>query len=197
MVSQTDRSSGTRGRILAATRELLSSRAWADTSIDDVVRAAGVTKGALYHHFADKTAVLRALYEAEEQGVVDRLVASASRRQDPFDALRAGCHEFLGICLDDSFRRIALIAAPAALGWEEWRAIDAQYGFGLLRGGVEAALAAGRMRPLPVDHVSHLLLACLMEAALLLGQSDQPKRELAKLVKTLDAFLDALELPMA
>jgi AcrR family transcriptional regulator len=193
MPSQSERSAGTRRRILDAARELYAERGWAATPLDDVARAAGVTKGAVYHHFSDKTQLLRAVYEDQEQQSVDGLVATALEHDDPLDALRAGCHAFLTACLDPTFRRIALIEAPAALGWEEWRAIDTRYGFGLLRAGVEAAIDAGRLRRLPIDHVAHLLLAALMEAALLLGRADNPSETLHEIAPTFDALLDGLE----
>jgi AcrR family transcriptional regulator len=193
MPSQSERSAETRRRILDAARELYAERGWAATPLDDVARAAGVTKGAVYHHFSDKTQLLRAVYEDQEQRSVEALVTTAQEHDDPLDALRAGCHAFLSACLDPTFRRIALIEAPAVLGWEEWRAIDARYGFGLLRAGVEAAIDAGRLRRLPVDHVAHLLLAALMEAALLLGRAERPFDTLHEIAPTFDALLEGLE----
>ena len=100
------------------------------------MRTAGVTKGALYHHFRDKTDLLRAVYEEQEQRSIERLLAARRGARRP--ARRScvpGAAAFLTACLDPTFRRIALVEAPAGLGWEEWREIDARYGFGLLRAG--------------------------------------------------------------
>jgi AcrR family transcriptional regulator len=193
MPRQAERSAGTRRRILDAARELYAEYGWAGTPLDDVARAAGVTKGAVYHHFSGKAALLRALYEDQEQHSVEGFVAAAAEHDDALDALRAGCHAFLTACLEPTFRRISLIEAPAVLGWEEWRAIDARYGFGLLRAGVEAAMDARRLRRLPVDHVAHLLLAALMEAALLVGRADKPLEMLDEIAPSFDALLDGLE----
>jgi AcrR family transcriptional regulator len=193
MPSQAERSAGTRRRILNAAQELYAERGWAGTPLDDVARAAGVTKGAVYHHFSDKVHLLRAVYEDQEQQSLEGFAATAAEHDDPLDALRAGCHAFLTTCLDPTFRRIALIEAPAALGWEEWRAIDARYGFGLLRAGVEAAMDARRLRRLPVDHVAHLLLAALIEAALLVGRADNPFDTRNEIALAFDALLDGLE----
>jgi AcrR family transcriptional regulator len=192
--TQLERSTATRRKILDASRSLFASRGWAATSVDEVVRTAGVTKGALYHHFRDKTDLLRAVYEEQEQTSVSRLLSLAVEVTDPLDQLRVGSRAFLTECLDPEFRRIALVEAPAGLGWEEWRAIDARYGFGLLRGAVEAAMEQGRMRRMPVDQVSHLLLAALSEAALLLGQSSDPDTTFTEVAAAFDALLDGLEL---
>jgi AcrR family transcriptional regulator len=194
MPSQAERSEATRRRILDAGRDLFSERGWAATTIDEIVRAAGVTKGALYHHFRDKTDVLRAVYEEQEQRSIDGLLAIGAGHDDPLDALRAGCRAFLTACLDPTFRRIALVEAPAALGWEEWRAIDARYGFGLLRAGVEVSMRAGRMRRMALDDVAHLLLAALSEAALLLGRAEDPAASLDELAEAFEALLDGLEI---
>jgi AcrR family transcriptional regulator len=192
VATQAERSGATRRAILDAARDLFASHGWTATTIDEVTRAAGVTKGALYHHFRDKTDLLRAVYEDQEERSVERLLASAGTHDDPLDALRAGCHAFLAACLDPTFRRIALVEAPAGLGWEEWREIDARYGFGLLRAGVELAVASGRLRPMPVDAVAHLLLAALSEAALLLGRTPEPERALEEVTGAFDALLDGL-----
>jgi AcrR family transcriptional regulator len=191
--SQVERSTATRRRILDAARRLFAERGWAATSVDEVVGAAGVTKGALYHHFRDKTDVLRAVYEDQEQRSIEGLLEVGTEHADPLDALRAGCRAFLVECLDPTFRKIALIEAPAALGWEEWREIDARYGFGLLQAGVEAAMDAGRLRRMPLDHVSHLLLAALSEAALLIGRVEDPPAEFDEIAGAFDALLDGLE----
>jgi AcrR family transcriptional regulator len=191
--SQVERSTATRRRILDAARELFAERGFAGTSIDEVVTAAGVTKGALYHQFRDKTDVLRAVYEDQEQRSIEGLLAIGGEHDDPLDALRAGCRAFLTACLDPTFRRIALVEAPAGLGWDEWREIDARYGFGLLLAGVAAAMDGGRLRRMPVEHVAHLLLAALSEAALLIGRSEDPEAEFDEIAGAFDALLDGLE----
>lgn len=194
MPSQVERSTATRRRILDAARELFAERGWAATSIDEVVGAAGVTKGALYHHFRDKTDVLRAVYEDQEQRSIERLLAMSVEYDDPLDALRAGCRSFLTACLDPTFRKIALVEAPAGLGWEEWREIDARYGFGLLLAGVEAAMDGGRIRRMPVEPVAHLLLAAVSEAALLIGRAEDPQADFDEIAGAFDALLDGLEI---
>jgi AcrR family transcriptional regulator len=192
--TQAERSGATLRAILDAARERFADQGWAATSVDELVRAAGVTKGALYHHFRDKTDVLRAVYEEQEQRSIEGLLAVAAGEDDPLAVLRTGCRAFLTACLDPTFRRIALIEAPAALGWDEWREIDARYGFGLLRAGVEAAVVAGRLKPLPVEHIAHLLLASLSEAALLIGRADDPDGAFDEIAAAFDALLDGLAL---
>jgi AcrR family transcriptional regulator len=186
------RSGATTAAVVAAARDLFAERGWAATSMDEVARAAGVTKGGLYHHFKDKTELLAAVYEDQERRSVEHLLATNPPLDDPLAALRAGSRTFLEQCLDPTFRAIAIIEAPAGLGWERWREIDVQHGFGLLRMAVEGAMEAGQLRRLPVDQVSHQLLAALMEAALLVGRAEDPAAELEPAAATFDALLDGL-----
>jgi AcrR family transcriptional regulator len=192
MATQAERTTATRRKVLDSARDLFATRGWANTSIDDILRSAGVTKGALYHHFPDKVALLRAVYEEQEEQLVPRLIAASRGQPDAVAALHAGCRAFLKVCTEPTFRRIALVEAPAGLGWEEWRAIDARYGFGLLRSGVEAAVRAGQLKPLPVDQLAHLVLAALTEAALVIGESTTPRKSLRELEATFAALLDGL-----
>jgi AcrR family transcriptional regulator len=193
VATQAERSGTTSAALIAAARELFASRGWAATSMEEVARAAGVTKGALYHHFADKKALLRGVYEDQERRSIEHLLEVAGPlADDPLEGLRVGSRAFLESCLDPTFRRIALVEAPAGLGWELWREIDLQYGFGLMHGAVQQAIASGQLKPLPVDQVAHQLLAALMEAALLVGQAKNPKKTLKDALATYNALLDGL-----
>jgi AcrR family transcriptional regulator len=193
VATQAERTAATTAAVLAAATELFATQGWARTSMDEVARAAGVTKGGLYHHFKDKTELLAAVYEALEQRNVHQLLAQGGDLDhDPLAALRAGSRSFLEQCLDPVCRAISLVEAPAGLGWERWRAIDAQHGFGLMRMAVAAAIEAGQLRPLPVDQVAHQLLAALLEAALLVGRSDDPAGEIDDAIATFDALIDGL-----
>ena len=104
----------------------------------------------------------------------ERIVTAASPPADPVDALRAGCHAFLDECSSPTTRRLALVDAPAGLGWERWRAIDARHGFGLLRSACRLRQNAGRVRADHIESRAHLLLATLMEGALLIGAAPDP-----------------------
>ncbi len=109
--------------------------------------------------------------------------------------LQAGAEGFLDACLDPALQRIALIDAPSVLGWETWRSIDAQHGFGLLRAGLQAAMDAGELEPQPVAPLAHLLLAALMEAALVITRADDVKAARAEVGATVNRLLEGLRSP--
>src|SRR5437899_1552091 len=168
-----DRSEATRAALIGAGRELFAERGYADVATEEIVRAAGVTRGALYHHFAGKVGLFEAVYEDVERRLVEEIAASAlSSASDPLAALHAGAQAFLDACEDPAVQRIALVDAPSVLGWERWREIGLRYGFGLVQGTVEAAIEAGLIEPQPAGPLSHLLLGAIDEGAMPIARAD-------------------------
>src|SRR2546421_10255411 len=116
--TQSERSAATREALIAAARELFAERGYAAVGTEEIVRAAGVTRGALYHHFAGKRELFEAVHEDDERQLVERIAASAiSTSADPLQALHAGAQAFLDACEDPAVQRIALVDAPSVLGW--------------------------------------------------------------------------------
>jgi AcrR family transcriptional regulator len=155
-----------------------------------VLREAGVSRGSLYHHFEGKDRLFEAVVEHVEEGVVARMMAIDVRHRDPVKVLRAGCAEWLALVEDPSVRRIILTDAPAVLGWQRWREIDERYGFGLLKGAVQAVADAGRLAIDDVDVVAHVLLGALNEAAMLVARPETPVAARRHAKKAVDRMID-------
>src|SRR3954454_11710252 len=150
--TQSQRTRSTREALIAAARPLFTERGYDNVGTEEVVRAAGVTRGALYHHFGGKANLLDAVYgriEAESTERVARIVLG-SELHSPLDAMKAGIGAFLEECAKPELRQIALHDAPAVLGWERWREIGAANGLGLIEASLTAAIEAGEIRPVPV-----------------------------------------------
>ena len=130
------------------------------------MRAAGVTRGALYHQFRDKADLFAAVAEEVEAEISERIAAGAGAAIDPVEALRAGARIFLDACAEPEVERIILLDAPAVLGWEAWRALAGRYGLGLVRLGLQSAMDAGGIVPQPIAPLAHILIGALDEAAL-------------------------------
>ena len=190
--TQAERSEATRGALLAAARRLFTEKGYAGTGRDEIAAEAGVTRGALYHHFASKESVFRAVVEQLEQEVTERVATVAMGGGDAGEELRLGCLAFLDACLDPSVRRIVLLEAPAVLGWEQWRQIDERYGLALLTSGVQMVMDAGLVEPGPVAPLAHMLLGALNEAALLVATAKRPKAARAEVGRTVEQVLDRL-----
>lgn len=155
-----------RDRLLVAARGLFLAHGFATTSTPAVVAAAGVTRGALYHHFADKTALFAAVVEREAAEV-----AAAIRRADltnltPLDRLLAGADAYLAAMAADGRARLLLVQGPAVLGPAEIRAIEARHGDSTLREGLAQAMADGSLPALPLEPLASLLGAMFERAAL-------------------------------
>jgi AcrR family transcriptional regulator len=174
--TQAERSTATRGALVAAARRLFAERGYAAVGTPEVAAAAGVTRGALYHQFSDKADLFLAVYEQVEQEVTERigeLVVAAGAR-DPLEALTAGADAFLEACAEPEINRIALLDAPAVLGWEQWRAVGLKYGLGLTEAILRAAMDAGRIAEQPLRPLAHVLLGALDEAALYVARAEDP-----------------------
>lgn len=135
----------TRGRLMGAARELFASQGYAATGTEAVLAAAGVTRGALYHHFADKQALFAAVCEELHAEAAKVIEAAADAEARAYSAVLAGSLAFLDFMAAPEVRRILLLDAPSVLGWEAWNEMDRRHGFGLLVRGVEAAVAEGSL----------------------------------------------------
>jgi len=193
-ISKAERSEATRAALMATARELFATRGYAAVGTEEIVRSAGVTRGALYHHFAGKLDLFAAVYEQVEAELVERIAAAVDvPGAAPLDVLRAGALAFLDACESDlAVQRIALIDAPSVLGWERWREIGLRYGLGLVRGTIEAAIEAGQIEPQPAEPLAHLLLGAIDEGALLVARAQDGGETRRQIGSSLEKVLSAL-----
>lgn len=187
-----DRSEQTRRLLLDVARRLFAEHGFAATPTEEIVRQAGVTRGALYYHFKDKQDLFRAVVEDMQQQGMARLGEALQPIPDPWQRMHAGVHAFLDGCLEPETRQIALIDAPAVLGWTAWREIDSRYALGALRTALEEAVAAGQLEPQPLEPLAHLLLGALGEAGLMLAEAPDPPAARAEVGASLDRLLNGL-----
>lgn len=163
----------TREALVRAARELFGSKGFAATSTEEIVTLAGVTKGALYHHFADKDALFQAVFEQVQHEVSDAAVVEFLR-PDPWQALIAGCQAWVNAHDDPAIRQIALVDARGVLGWEAARAIETRFSTVALRASLRKAMQTGVLRRQPLRPLSLMLTGALVEACLYVAQADDP-----------------------
>ena len=166
----------TRDALIASARRLFARRGYADVPIEEIVRRARVTRGALYHHFRDKADLFRAVFERAEEKLTTRVAAEAMRVGGPGKELEAGCLAFIDECTDPAVQRIVLLDGPVVLGWETWREIDFNFGLGQLTAAIRLAMEGGQVERQPVEPLAHLLLGALNEGALAIAHADDPDR---------------------
>src|SRR5437764_9758645 len=148
--TQAERSAATTGELVRTARELFATRGFADTSIDDIVSAAGVTRGALYHHFDSKTDVFRAVFEDLERELAELIQDAARGKRDPWKRIEAGIMAFLDACRQPEVQRIVMLDAPAVLGWDEYREIEHRHTMSLWHHALQSAMDEGKLSRRPV-----------------------------------------------
>jgi AcrR family transcriptional regulator len=191
---QAERSLATRTALLATARELFAARGYAAVGTEEIVREAGVTRGALYHHFDGKPELFAAVYEQVEEMMMARIMdAVAAQASNPVEALRAGALAFLQESeTDAAVRQIALVDAPSVLGWDRWREIGLRYALGLVQATIEEAIEAGLLAPQPAAPMAHLLLGAIDEGALLIARSQDGGETRRQVTASLERMLAAL-----
>ncbi|WP_165958818.1 TetR/AcrR family transcriptional regulator [Actinomadura sp. KC345] len=187
-----DRSRRTKETLVASARALFAERGYAGVSAAEIVAVAGLTRGALHHHFGDKRELFRAVLEQMEGEIVGRVAEAIGGAADSWQAATAGVSAFLDICEEPEVVQIALRDAPAVLGWAAWRDIEAAHGLGLIKAGLQSAIDEQVLTPQPVDVLAHLVLSAVIEAALLIAHAPDRSTARAASEQTLIALLAGL-----
>lgn len=187
---QAARSATTRAKLICAARGLFARKGYADVGTEEIVRRAGVTRGALYHQFPAKQDLFLAVYEEVERDLTQRVAGSLGEVASPLAAMRAGLRGFLEACRAPEVQRIVLIDGPAVLGWERWREVAERNGLGLIEGVIAAAIEAGEIDPVAVGPLAHLLMGALDEGALLVVRDPNSTETVAL---TLERLVDGLQ----
>jgi AcrR family transcriptional regulator len=181
-----------------AARALFAQRGYANVGTEEIVQRAGVTRGALYHHFRrGKEELFRAIVVQISAETAQRVRAAAVSTEDPWAALTCGIDAFLDACALPEVQRILLVDGPAVLGWDVWRTIDADYGLGLLEGALQRAIDAGQLPPQPARAAAHVLLGALDEAAMVVARADDPEAARAEMGQTVHRLLKGLRVPVS
>jgi len=191
--SQTDRSAATRDALIQVARERFADHGYGGVGTEAIVRAAGVTRGALYHQFADKAELFAAVVEAVEADVMSRIdvAVATSGLGDVIQLMKLGADTWLDACSDPSISRIMLVDAPSVLGWERWREIGLKYGMGMVQALLGQAMATGRIRTQPVAPLAHVLIGALDEATLYVVRHQDRPAALAEVRAVLRDLIDA------
>lgn len=187
----------TRQALVDAARGLFTEQGFAATGTEEIVAAARVTRGALYHHFRDKTDLFRAVMEQVAREVAEDLVtaglAGTHIPAGAWDEVRDGLRAFLDLCVvTDDFQRIVLVEGPAVLGHEAWDDLVAQFGSNLLAEWLSRAIDEGTIAPVPVQPLTRLLIAMIAESSLYIARADDRPAARQEVGVALDRLLDGL-----
>jgi AcrR family transcriptional regulator len=174
--------------VLDAATALFAARGFADVTLDDVARAAGVTRGAVYHHYTNKAGVFDAVARHLQAQVADAVITAAEGAgADPGAQLRAGSHAFLDAITAPAVVRVLLVDAPSVVGWQTWRRLDAENSAAHLRDGLREVGVPGPL----LDALTAQLSGAMNEAALWIAQHDDPAAARTQAHAALERLLDA------
>jgi AcrR family transcriptional regulator len=182
----------TRAALVAAGRLLFGRDGYAATSVDDLAAEAGVTIGALYHHFPTKTALFETVFEQLHMELLDAGARAAAKGRDPIDQLARAFEAFLDAVLEPDVQRIAITDATAVLGLERYTELDERYAFGAIVAALGAARSAGALRVRDPETVARLLLGALTRGGMLIANSPDPKRTRNAVARSLRELLAGL-----
>jgi AcrR family transcriptional regulator len=189
--TQQERTEATTTSLVSAARELFADDGYAATSLDAVVAKAGVTKGALYHHFAGKRELFEAVFLAEQVRLTTAVMAAVEAKEDPWEAFEAGCGAFIEACQEPGAQRIFLLDAPAALGWETIRRLESG-SLELMKQGIQMSIDAGSIEDRPVVPLAHLLFGAVCESAMVVARAPDQDAALRDALAELHRLLSSL-----
>jgi AcrR family transcriptional regulator len=182
----------TYAELVAIARKVFSKRGYSDTAIEEIVRKAGVTRGALYHHFEGKKGLFLAVFKDAQTDIANRIIQVDRSVRSIWERFILCTYTFFEACSDPELQRIVLIDAPAILGWDVWRKIDEEKTHDVLRSHLKELLDRGIIKPLPIEPLTHLISGAANEAVLWIAGSDDPKRAFDEAWSTMKAFLNSL-----
>lgn len=192
MATQAERTAATRGRILDAARALFADRGYDDTTVGDLLDAAGISKGALYHHFDSKDAVAETLFAEVSHDAILAASRHGAETDDPLDALVDAGLRWIDEVSEPSVAAVMFVLGPTALGWERCREIENANSLRVLRLGLGRAVDAGRFPAAHVDVAAHTINAVLAELAWLTVRPDEARVDRPDVAAVVRATVHAL-----
>ncbi|MEX3645965.1 TetR/AcrR family transcriptional regulator [Mycolicibacterium porcinum] len=190
--TQAERTRATIDQILVVARERFAADGYDNTFVDNVAERAGMTKGALYHHFEGKRGLFAAVFENEQRAIGEAVNRAARGTKDSWQRFLRGCRGFFDAVLDPGVQRITLIDAPAVLGWEAMRDLEDEHVTSLLRLGLAQVIADGHLPEQRVEPLAHLLHGAMCEAAMTVARSSDPERESRDSMAALERLLNGI-----
>jgi AcrR family transcriptional regulator len=192
-MSNKQRSENTYSQLITIARKLFGTRGYSDTSLEEIVRHAGLTRGALYHHFKGKKGLFIVVFEDALAEVANRLIKVESSGGTTWERFMACTYEFFKACLDSDLQRIILIDAPAVLGWEVWRKVDQATTLDILRLYLKELLDDGIIQPMPLEPLTRFISGAVNEAVLWIARSKDPENVFDEAWSTMEIFLNSLK----
>ena len=185
-----------RERLFAVATELFGEQGYHQTGTEEIVRRSGVTRGSLYHHFADKEALFEEVFDRADQVVSARVraaaAAAAEQGKGAWSVFLAGWDAALDTAVDAPLQRIRVVDAPAVLGWQKWQERNARYTLANIEAGLVTLLEQGVLAPQPISPLAVLLMGLSNQAVAAIAGAPDPVRTRRDIGAALRRLLDGL-----
>ena len=185
----------TKKLLVSVARDLFTTEGYAATTIEEITERAGVARGALYHHFASKQGLFKAVYDAVEAEAVNKVLSAAFAEKSPWDAVTAGLGAFLDACLEPSFRRIVVLDSVSVLQWEVWAGGVEHVELGMLRKVLAPLGTTPELTGTPLEPMAYIALGAIYGAALFIARSQDPERARSDANHILELVIEGLRRP--
>jgi AcrR family transcriptional regulator len=190
--TQAERTEATRSRLVDTARRLFAENGFAATSTEEILSAASVSRGAMYHHFKGKAELFQATFEAVEDDLTAQVLVAAATETVPMRQLEKGFDAFLDLCRNPEVQRIVMLDGPNVLGWDTWHELDERYAFGSIKAVLGVAAEQGTIAVESVEPLAHLLLGAVMQAGMVVARSEDPDAAKRAMTATFAKILSAL-----
>ncbi len=188
--SKEEQKKATIRKLTEVARVYFSELGYADASMEEMVKEAGLTRGALYHHFGNKEGLFHAVLEMVQAEIAERVETEAAKSEDVWEQLIFGCRAFISAAVESPNRRIMLIDGPSVLGWETWRRMDEQHSMRLLHDQLQEMQEQGHLKPVSITSLTHLLSGAMNEAVLWISQLPEAQQALDEVTESLVLMLE-------
>lgn len=180
-------------KLIGVARKHFAERGYAESSMEEIVAEANLTRGALYHHFGGKKGLFQAVLESVQKELGERVEAAATQSDDVWEQLILGCRAFIAVAIEPEIRRILLIDGPAVLGWEAWREMDEKNSMRHLREQLQLMQQAGYLKRVPLNAMTHFFSGALNESALWIAQDSNDGQPLEETMTVLTHFMSGFK----
>ncbi|MEV4892934.1 TetR/AcrR family transcriptional regulator [Nonomuraea sp. NPDC055795] len=173
-------SQATKAALLEAATRRFADQGFAATALEDVAADIGASRGAVYHHFANKSALFEAVLDLLEKEMIRQVVEATAGAGDPWQAAMAATEQFLECCCDPVYGRVAWQEAPQALGWHRWKEFEAEYAYGLIETLIASLVAAGEIPAMPAEPMTRITFHILGAAGIALAETPEADKQRVK-----------------
>jgi AcrR family transcriptional regulator len=178
--------------LIRIARQMFSRRGYANSSMEEIVLKAGVTRGALYHHFSSKEGLFLAVFENAQAEIASRIYQASKDQRSAWGKLVSSTFAFFEACSEPELQQIVLIDAPVVLGWNVWRRVDEAKTHDTLRSLLKELIDTKVIQPLPLRPIAHLIAGAANEAVLFIAQSEDPKKTFKETWSAMETLLRSL-----